>query len=660
MAFGKADIGLIKATAGAEKAQFIDDNLMMGAAIGGAVNTLVTQYTKNQEKKARQAKALDKAFNESYKVPGGSLDPQMEQFLAEKVEEHKSTFLNNQGGSFEEKRNLAKSQREFEQFVASLSDAQGVVDNNSTSTFIPAGMDADDQVLAGKLKNKQYQPGSKLNASGNGYDFYFAIPKNETNEPTLDPNVLKKIKELEAAPGVMSQGNQDLLEELKIQRDDFNVELNEWKKINRLPDKITVDGVETHNPAKYDIMNPNEAAKFGGVEESRTNILGYITQETGNFTKDSHFDVMKSPAAFSAELKKRLEQGDKNGQGKIDTRTELNDILFSDGTPDDNVMVNIAFNDDGSVNEDEPEMVENSYANMFIHELADPVKHSYMYKDENGEDIRWETNEGTLVYGSKDWDATPKDERRALLDMKLRGKDELGVTQGVASFDEHQINQYSKFMGTVLSDQREAQKRTHYEKSGLYFDDGTPDSNPYAIAENKSLNIREREQLVYNKKQTTYTNSIIDLAFGNDKTAMFTNRIGTKDGVEQIEKVLKAEFKAAGMDLDIKSPGKSIEINGEEFDFSDLENSKQTLKDLKQYILDLQNDEDADNALMNTTFLTGKPNSAKDWEKEFDTKNLNIILLQEENQIFYLEMTFHLRHKAFKFLRTIYQLNNKI
>ena len=134
--------------------------------------------------------------------------------------------------------------------------------------------------------------------------------------------------------------------------------------------------------------------------------------------------------------------------------------------------------------------------------------------------------------------------------------------------------------------------------------------------------------MVYNEKEESYTNNIIDLAFGSESkqgSSVFMNRVSTKEGVEKIEKVLKAEFKAAGMNMTIKSPGKSIEINGEEFDFSDQENAAQALKDLKQFIVDLRSDdmfnENADESLfMNQGFIGGKTNSVKDWKKEFDEK----------------------------------------
>jgi len=629
--FGRADTGLIQATAGAEKSQYIDDNMVMGAGVISGVSTAITQFVQNKQSKRKKARDLNAAFDKEYQMPSGSLDTQMEEFLAEEMKAFKQTFLDNQDGSFKSKRALSENQRKFNEYVDGLSDAQGVVDGNRASSVTPNGFDDDDALVAAKFKNRRYLPGKRPNASNGGDEFYFAVPKNDRLKPVFDPNLDTKLVELEAMPiGAMSSGNLDLLKDIKAQKIKFNKELVEWDRVNDLEDKVTVNGVTTYNEQKYDLYNPNEIAKFGGVDESRANMLDHTNTETANFTKNSHFDIMKKPAVFEADIKKRMLEGDKDNKGKIDTRTELNDVLFSDGTPNDNLLVNIAFNEDGTPNEDNPEMVENSYANMFINELTDQSedsKHSYMYNDENGEPIKWaqEGDEGDLVYGTDEWYSKSKSERSTLLEMKLRGKDELGSRKGTANFDPHQITQYAKFQSIVLSEQREAQKRTHYEKSGLYFDDGS--GNPYLAAENKSLTPKQRESEVFNQKEESYTNSIIDLAFGNDKSEMFTNRISTKDGIESIEKVLKAEFKAAGMDIKVKSPGRSIEIEGKEFDFSDPATARETLKSLKQHISDLRDSAVDENGNVNDEsffikdiFLGGKANSITEWAEEFSTK----------------------------------------
>lgn len=640
--FGKADVGLIKATAGAEAGQHADGNLVIGAGVASSVGKIVEEYSKNKASQQKKASELDAAFNKDYQMPDGSLDVQMEEFLAEKMKGYKQVYSENQDGSYESRRVLAQNQRNFKETIKAMNDGQFLVDNNHASEYVPNGMDSDDLVVAGKLKAKDYRPGMRPNASGSGNDFYFAVPINSKKPPIFNTRDEERMATIQSIPLMTRSSNEvEELVKLNSNKEKHESELAEWNRINKLEDEVTVNGVTTYNQEKYTLVNTNEAARYGGVDESRTNMLTYVNQETANFTKDSHFTTIKSPGVYAQDIKKRMENGDpdaidpvtgKKGAGKIDTRTELNDILFSDGTPDDNQMVNIAFNDDGTEDTENPEEVENSYANMFIYELADPEKHSYMYKDDNGNPIEWklEKDEPNLVYditpGSK-WMDLSKKAKINLLDMKLRGKDTFGVEKGTSNFDPHQITQYSKFQGIVLHEQRQAQKRTHYEKSGLYFDDGTEGANPYAHAENKSLSLKDREQMVYNQKERSYTNSIVDLAFGNDQqgSSTFINRVSTKDGVEKVEQVLKAEFKEAGMNLNIKSPGKSIEINGEKFDFSDPENAAQTLKDLKQYIADIRSDDmnntEADDSLfMNSGFIGSKPTSVKEWKAEFDQK----------------------------------------
>jgi|21_taG_2_1085346.scaffolds.fasta_scaffold00545_4 hypothetical protein len=627
--FGKADTGLIQATAGAEAGQHMDSNLALGAGIGAGISAIVENYQTQQAANRKKIGELNKAFNESYKMPPGALDTQMEDLLREKMQGFKQTFLNNQEGGFEAQRALAKNKRDFDETVLLFKDSQDVVNSNIESTYVSAGMDSDDQVLASKLKNRDYLPGMRPNAAGSGNEMYYAIPINDAKPPVFDDADAKRINDIEAKP-VMTRTRAELdeLQGLKANKTKHDAELKEWNDRNDLEDKTTIDGVTTYNPDKYTLVNIEEAARYGSVDESRNNMLGFVIKTTENSSTNADFnDVVEGQETTIAnELKNRLvKDGDKDGLGKIDTRTELNDLLFSDGTPNDNIPVNIAFKEDGTQDWDNPEEVENTYANMFIYELANPEKHSYMYNDDNGNPIEFKIEEGqpNLVYGSDEWKALPRKQRQTLLEMKLRGKDTLGVEKG-AGFDPHQITQYSKFMGIVLTDRRKAQKRAHYEKSELYFDDGVND--PYAIANNGSLgSVEKRANQVYFHKEETYTNSIIDMAFGNDDSKTFSFNTDSKKGMEKIEQILKEEFKTVGMDVEVKSPGRSISIDGKEFDFSDPETRVQMLNDLKQHIVDLRKEKRVDpdkklGAEFEEGFLGNVGNSVEDWKEDFKTK----------------------------------------
>jgi len=628
-AFGKADTGLIKATAGAEAGQHMDSNLTLGAGIGASIGAMVEGYQKKQAANNKKIGELNKAFNESYKMPPGALDTQMENLLREKMQGFKQTFLNNQEGGFDAQLALAKNQREFDETVLLMKDAQDVVNSSVESTYIPQGFDSDDHVLASKLQNRDYLPGIRPNATGNGNEMYYAIPINDTKPPVFDDVDAKRIKDIEAKPLMTrTQAENDELSGLKANKTKHDGELKEWNRINKLDEKTTIDGVTTYNPDKYTLVNIEEAARYGSVDESRNNMLDFVIKTTEKQSTNADFNdvIPGQESTIANELKNRLvKDGDKDGLGKIDTRTELNDLLFSDGTPNDNKLVNIAFKQDGSVDTENPEEVENTYANMFIYELADPEKHSYMYNDENGNPITWETDGGEiLTYGSDEWKTRPKEERRTLLEMKLRGKDNLGAQKAGGDFDPHQITQYSKFMGIVLTDQRKAQKRAHYEDSELYFDDGVND--PYAIANNRSLgSVEKRANQVYFHKEETYTNSIIDMAFGNDDSKAFSSNTDSKEGMERIGKILNSEFKTVGMDLEIKSSDNSIKIDGEEFDFSDPETRVETLQSLKQHIVDLRKEKRIDpdkklGAEFEEGFLGNVGNSVEDWEEDFKTK----------------------------------------
>ncbi len=639
--FGKADLGLIKATAGAEAAKHANSDLILGQSIKTGVGAIAEAYANKKAANNKKIGELNKAFNESYKMPSGALDAQMENLLREKMQGFKQTFLNNQEGGFDAQMALAQNEREFNETVLLMKDAQDVVNSNVDSTYIPQGFDSDDHLLASKLQNKDYLPGMRPNATGNGNEIYYAIPINDAKPPVFDAAEEKKIKDIEAKPLMQrTTAENEALAKLKANKTKHDTEVNEWNRINKLDEKTTIDGVTTYNPNKYTLVNIEEAARYGSVDESRNNMLDFVIKTTEKQSTNADFnDVVEGQeSTVQIELKKRLLKGDKDGLGKIDTRTELNDLLFSDGTPNDNKVVNIAFKKDGTQDTENPEEVENTYANMFIYELANPEKHSYMYNDENGNPITWATDSGeTLTYGSDEWNGVAplkdgsylsKEERRTLLEMKLRGKDNVGTEKAGGDFDPHQITQYSKFMGIVLTDQRKAQKRAHYEASELYFDDGVND--PYAIANNGSLGtVQKRADAVYFKKMDTYTNSIIDMAFGNDDSKAFSFRTDSKEGIKNIQKILKSEFDTVGMDIQVshtKYKPNTINIEGEEFDFSDPETRVETLQSLKQHIIDLRKEvDDKGNALnpgasFGEEFLGNVGNSVEDWEEDFKTK----------------------------------------
>ena len=69
-AFGKADMGLIKATAGAEAGQHMDSNLTLGAGIGASIGAMVENYQTKQAANNKKIGELNKAFNESYSRNG--------------------------------------------------------------------------------------------------------------------------------------------------------------------------------------------------------------------------------------------------------------------------------------------------------------------------------------------------------------------------------------------------------------------------------------------------------------------------------------------------------------------------------------------------------------------------------------------------------------
>ena len=70
--FGKADVGLIKATAGAEQSKFVDSNLTTGMAISG----LVDELNKKAAVQAGIQASIQKDIDDKFDVPTGNLSKQ--------------------------------------------------------------------------------------------------------------------------------------------------------------------------------------------------------------------------------------------------------------------------------------------------------------------------------------------------------------------------------------------------------------------------------------------------------------------------------------------------------------------------------------------------------------------------------------------------------
>ena len=92
-AFGKADIGLIKATAGAEAGQYVDENLMIGSAIGGALDAISKQQAALKEQNA----ALQKEIEGSFKPVTGNPDQQFLEYLGGVTPAYTSQFASLKG-----------------------------------------------------------------------------------------------------------------------------------------------------------------------------------------------------------------------------------------------------------------------------------------------------------------------------------------------------------------------------------------------------------------------------------------------------------------------------------------------------------------------------------------------------------------------------------
>ena len=117
--FGKADVGLIKATAGAEQSKFVDSNLTTGMAISG----LVDELNKKAAVQAGIQASIQKDIDDKFDVPTGNLSKQFTDNLAKFLPGEKNKYANVKGGGIlanNEKNNIVNGSNKYMAGVASI------------------------------------------------------------------------------------------------------------------------------------------------------------------------------------------------------------------------------------------------------------------------------------------------------------------------------------------------------------------------------------------------------------------------------------------------------------------------------------------------------------------------------------------------------------
>ena len=638
--FGQADTGLIKATAGAEAGQHIDENLMIGSVIGGVAAKISAGYADRQKSAKKASDKLNADFASAYKVPDGQLDPQMASDLHNLTMEHKKIYVNNQGKDVKSRRNLAASKRNYDARIAEYDQVMGTLQVSRGSEIANDGWNAERQYEADLFKNGQYERGTRINESTGEQEGYYATKKlgPASGEPKLDASYDATIQDLErvkadsATPetALTEQQKDDLAnaylkkEDYKDKKTAYDKDLKAW---NEQPNFVEgVNGQMIHNPKIYKTHGSSDIPSYGSTDELNSAVLETYEDDLTDLSSDSDFNQDKSSSQYTRNFKKSLKE-------KSKTHDDRMNLVFGD------------FSDDKVTFEDaEGNVQQNSFANMFIYEQGKPGEDGElnpMYLDLDGKPITLVTDSGEPVeYGSEPWKAiVPESKKQEYMEKFLRSEDENGNTKTEENKD-WLMDKYTNFMGDVKKDHFEQKQRAHFEGQNRYFDDGTTDRGVD--------NVYDNEQYQFAAKEKAYNGALLENGFpegllsGTDANNAYLIKELQPNG--KIIEALKAEYENAkdpdSDGVEIKSSGTrrsiTVTIDGEKrsFDF-DGEDSKEQYKEMKKFLT---------KAKLSTSLVRDPravPNTVDDWGKKPDANATDKEKKAWESSIRYRQMDYH-------------------
>ena len=557
--FGKADIGLIKATAGAEKSQFVDDNLVTGMLVGGFVGEL----NKKASIQAGIQAGIQKDIDEKFKSTSTNLPEEFSKNLVKFVPGMKNSYAGVNGSGVMGKNEQARIIANHDDYLAETDILVGIIkDNDDDLAINGVGHNAKSSYYLDTMKSGNYQVFTAYDKTGKPMP-NVAVPMKV--KPRLDgfefeyngtKMTLEDLKgDHEGSPEEMANLNK-ASEKARAAYDTASSGYNEW---NSLEDKV--DG--RPNPAKYQIYNSKTMPSRESNKDNASAELGIYMKNVSELSGDAAHNNISDASAYGSQWKNQVD-----GYSGLD----LQHTLFTDAS-DDNV--------------------DNSYGDLFVNQTS---KDPNMYKNNKDEFISFNVGDGkTIQYGDDDWNMRTEAEQKSLLEMHIRG----GRTDGSYNPDENSDfhkNGYANFMGNVTRDAALIKQRNYFENKGMYFDNG--DGNPV-----NSASVQE------NRKSIAYTNHKFNSAFperllGGEN---FNENL-TEDG--SIGKALIEEF---GEDVfDFVGNG-IIEIDGVDspFDFTG-NNKKQELQRLKEYLTENPNLSDIEESLAQN--MSNSVND-KDWKR---------------------------------------------
>ena len=624
--FGQADTGLIKATAGAEAGQHIDENLMIGSVIGGVAAKIGAGYADRQKSAKKAIDKLNSDFANAYQVPDGELDPQMASDFHNLTMEHKKIYVNNQGKDVKSRRNLAASKRNYDARIAEYDQVMGTLQVSRGSEIKNEGWNAEREREAEMFKKGQYEHGTRINESTGEQEGYYATKRlgPASGEPERDEAMFERLAELESIrnqgvqqtpPVELTTDEQEEYEKLTEKSRAYNTSSenykNEVKNWENLPDFVEgVNGEMIHNPKLYKTHGASDIPSFGSTDELNSAVLETYEDDLTDLSSDSDFNQDKSSSQYARNFKKSLKE-------KSKTHDDRMNLVFSD------------FSDDKVTFEDtEGNVQQNSFANMFIYEQGKPGENGElnpMYLDLDGKPIVLVTDSGgTVEYGSESWKGIePESKKQEYMEKFLRSEDENGNTK-TGENKEWLMDKYTNFMGDVKKDHFEQMQRNHFEGKNRYFDDGTTDKG--------IQNVYADEQYQFVAKEKAYNGALFENGFPeklldeeNDAYLTSELQVGGK-----ILEALKAEYEnatdadnenhlAITIENDNLVPDRraiTVTVGDEERSFNfDGDDSKQQYKEMKEFLT---------KAKLSTSLIRDPravPNSVDDWGEINDRKN---------------------------------------
>lgn len=589
-AFGKADTGLIKATAGAEAGQHIDQNLMIGSAISGAL----TSIQKQQDALNAQAAAAQKELEGKFKSISGNPDAQMLEYIGGVTPAYTSQYSKLKGGGF-----FSKQQQQF-----ILDDYNGQIEQVENFTVginllkesgeYGPGASPNDKKYGSQLALGNYKvEGHKdpvtgytqLNALVDNHGMTLNSEGNPVESETLI-NLRNKQIELQGKNQELDETDLTNLNQLEEQFKKDQKNYNDWKD---LPHYLNDDPRQGPNPDKYQIYNTDNLPRKGESDVNNTNMLNVYNTNVSNVKEGAGLKNIVTEGSYAGQVLTAMVKKGSDQSGRA-----FQDYIFGDFSEDN---------------------IDNSFASIFT-KGADVTKHPEIYNTLDGNPIEWNLaslglskeeiaaiegvaggiKDGKLIHGSTEWDAIEANApgtQGTLLENFLRGVN----SDGSSDSDQRKEwikKRYPQFMGVVLKESFTNKQKSVYEPKGQYFNsnDGT---SP----------VLETKDMQYNKKTETYTNSLVESAFPNafiengklspDKLDVVAKGLGTLFNEHHEGNVVGVSTKGGKLIIKLSDQNKTREFDFKEGDYST------TMNALKQFLKGATLNHDIIDGLSNDT-----------------------------------------------------------